>query len=81
MESPREVEDVDEIEKVADNRYAAVLLAAKWSRKLNSERKAKEELAEEPVPKPSEPKVTTLALKDLLEGKIKFEKRSGGKSP
>jgi DNA-directed RNA polymerase omega subunit len=81
MESNREVEDVDEIEKVADNRYAAVLLAAKWSRKLNSERKAKEELAEEATPKPPEPKVTSEALKDLKEGKIKFEKQVGEDNP
>jgi DNA-directed RNA polymerase omega subunit len=81
MESNREVEDVDEIEKVADNRYAAVLLAAKWSRKLNSERKAKEELAEEATPQPPEPKVTSVALKDLKEGKIKFEKQIGEDNP
>jgi len=83
MESLEEVNDVEEIEKIADNRYEAVLLAAKWSRKLNAERKAKEELSEEEeVPQPPEPKVTSVALKDLVEGTIKFERHSGQrKSP
>lgn len=83
MESLEEVNDVEEIEKIADNRYEAVLLAAKWSRKLNAERKAKEELSEEEeVPQPPEPKVTSVALKDLVEGTIKFERPSGQrKSP
>lgn len=78
MESREQVNDINEIEKIAVNRYEAVLLAAKWSRKLNAERKAEQELAEEAVPQPPEPKVTSVALEDLVEGKIKFERHPTG---
>lgn len=71
---------IDKLEKIAKNRYAAVLIAAKHARKLNSERltekeklDSSEEEGKQGVEIDSSTKVVRKALKDLLEGKIKFE--------
>lgn len=71
---------IDKLEKIAKNRYAAVLIAAKHARKLNSERltekeklDSSEEEGEQEMEIDSSTKVVRKALKDLLEGKIKFE--------
>lgn len=71
---------IDKLEKIAKNRYAAVLIVAKHARKLNSERLTEKEKldssekeGEQEMEIDSSTKVVRKALKDLLEGKIKFE--------
>jgi DNA-directed RNA polymerase omega subunit len=68
------LKSLDELDDIADNRYAAVLIAAKRARKLNEKRlKEQEQLVEEEkVESPGE-KVTIKALEELLQRKIKFE--------
>jgi DNA-directed RNA polymerase omega subunit len=68
------LKSMDELDDIADNRYAAVLIAAKRARKLNEKRlKEQEQLVEEEkVESPGE-KVTNKALEELLQRKIKFE--------
>ena len=67
------IEDVDD---VTINRYEAVLVASKHARHLNAKRLAKlARLAEEPVEVDIEArKMTAVALRDLMDGKVKFER-------
>ena len=65
---------LDEIDKVTKNRYEAVLIAAQRARQINSMRQAQlERMAEEEINIDSR-KVTSIALKDLSEGKIKIRR-------
>jgi len=67
---------MEKLEKIAQNRYIAVIVAAKHARKINQKiLEEKENLTEgeEPPAQSSSTKITTEALKDLLEGKINFE--------
>lgn len=65
---------LDNLEVLTDNKYAAVLIAAKRARKLNEERlKEQEQLVEEEKVENALEKVTVQALEELLQGKIKFE--------
>ncbi|MCX6829024.1 MAG: DNA-directed RNA polymerase subunit omega [candidate division Zixibacteria bacterium] len=64
-----------ELDKVTKNRYEAVLLAAQRARQINSLRLAQlERMAEENVTIDGR-KVTSLALQDLVAGKVKFRRR------
>ena len=67
---------IDDLDKVTKNRYEAVLVASKHARHLNSLRLAKfaqleEGLAEVDI---EARKMTAVALRDLLEGKVNFER-------
>ncbi|KPL02908.1 MAG: hypothetical protein AMJ90_04570 [candidate division Zixibacteria bacterium SM23_73_2] len=71
---------IEKLEKLAKNRYAAVLIVAKHARKLNKERLNEKERMEsygeeeaEETKIESSTKVIGEALRDLLEGKIKFD--------
>jgi len=67
---------MEKLEKIAQNRYIAVIVAAKHARKINQKiLEEKENLTEgeEPPAQSSSTKITTEALKDLLGGKINFE--------
>jgi len=67
---------MEKLEKIAKNRYIAVIVAAKHARKINQKKlDEKENLTEgeEPPAQSSSTKITTEALKDLLEQKINFE--------
>jgi len=71
---------INKLEQVAKNRYAAVLIAAKHARKLNKKRVAEKEQMESSeegedaqTKIESSTKVVGEALRDLLEGKIKYE--------
>jgi len=66
----------EELDKVTPNRYEAVIAASKHARFLNSQRLAKlallgEEDADVDV---DTRKITMVAFKDLLDGKVKFER-------
>ena len=58
------------------NRYEAVLVAAKLSRKINSLRlAAKEQLPAEELSHIDHRKVTTIAIDELKSGKVKYERK------
>jgi DNA-directed RNA polymerase omega subunit len=64
----------DELDKVTQNRYEAVLIAAQRARQINAIRLAQlERMAEENVTIDGR-KVTSLALQDLINGKVKFRR-------
>lgn len=68
--------DFQELDKITENRYRAVLLAAQRARQINSLRLAQlERMAEENVTIDGR-KVTTLAISDLIEGKVKFREKT-----
>ena len=65
----------DDFKKLSCNRYEAVIVAAQHARHLNMQRLASLEKMEEDASVDIEArKITMVALKDLLEGKIQFER-------
>ena len=65
---------LDKVDEVTKNRYAAVIIAAKRARQINADRMAKLELMPEDDSVDIDPrKVTTRAIEELLEGKVKVE--------
>lgn len=65
----------EELKKLGLNRYEAVIVASQHARYLNSERIAKlEQLEEDPNLEFEARKITMVALKDLLDSKIKYKK-------
>lgn len=72
MEEPKK-----RLEDVIPNEYEAVLLAAKLARKINARRVVeKEQTPAEELGKLDQRKVTTQALDELVEGKVKIEKKA-----
>ena len=67
---------IEDLDNVTRNRYEAVLVASKHARHLNAKRLAKlARLAEEPLEVDIEArKMTAVALRDLMDGKVKFER-------
>ena len=64
---------MDEVDKVTENRYEAVIVASQHARHLNTLRLAKlEQLEEEAEIDIEVRKITMVALKDLVEGKVNF---------
>jgi DNA-directed RNA polymerase omega subunit len=62
----------DEVDKITRNRYEAVLIAARRARQINSLRLSLlERMAEENVDIDGR-KVTSIAMKDLSEGRVEF---------
>jgi len=65
---------MEEIDKVTRNRYEAVLIAAARSRQINSLRLAMlERMAEEDVSIDAR-KVTTIALRDMIDGNVQIHR-------
>jgi DNA-directed RNA polymerase omega subunit len=65
---------LDKVDEVTKNRYAAVIIAAKRARQINADRMAKLELMPEDDSVDIDPrKVTSRAIEELLEGKVKVE--------
>ena len=67
---------IEKLDQITENRYEAVLVAAKHARHLNSKRLAKlarleEEAGEVDI---EARKMTAVALREVLEGKVKFER-------
>ncbi|MFH1372735.1 MAG: DNA-directed RNA polymerase subunit omega [bacterium] len=63
----------EELEKLELNRYEAVIVAAQYARHLNAQRLRQLEMMEEnPEVDIDSRKITMVALKDLLEGRVKF---------
>jgi len=70
---------IDQIDKHTANRYEAVIVASQRSRQINSERLAKLELMlEDSAVDVDGTKVTTLALQDVLSGKVAFNRPADG---
>lgn len=69
--------NVENVDKVTRNRYEAVIVAAQHARHLNSLRLAKlKRLNEEDTGSDIESrKITMVALRNLVEGKVKFERK------
>jgi DNA-directed RNA polymerase omega subunit len=65
--------NLEELEKMNLNRYEAVIVAARHARRLNADRLSQlEQMEEDPEISIDSRKIAMLALKDLLEGKVKF---------
>ena len=65
----------DDFKKLSCNRYEAVIIAAQHARHLNLQRLASLEKMEEDATVDIEArKITMVALKELVEGKIEFER-------
>lgn len=66
----------DDVDKITLNRYEAVLIAAQRARQINTKRlHLLERMLEEDVSIDGR-KVTSRAMQDLSEGKVKFERSS-----
>lgn len=75
-----ELNYAEKLEKIFKNRYEAVIMVAKHARRLNVERmKADSPIAqigeEEKANPKDEEKVINQALREAMEGKIKFNRR------
>jgi len=66
----------EELDKVTSNRYEAVIIASKHARHLNTVRLAKlQQLDPETVEFDYDSrKITMVAFKDLMDGKVKFQR-------
>jgi len=66
---------IESLEKLGLNRYEAVIIAAQHARFLNTKRLRQLELMEQdPSIDIDSRKITMKALKDVLDGKVKFER-------
>jgi len=69
---------IDDLEKVTVNRYEAVIVAAQHARQINSKRLAKLNAAIEAGAEVEfdmeARKITMVALKDVMDGKVKFNR-------
>jgi DNA-directed RNA polymerase omega subunit len=74
-----ELDFTEKLEKICRNRYEAVLLVAKQARRLNVERMKAESLTaeigeEETANQEKEEKVVNQALREVIEGQVKFDR-------
>ncbi|UCC43592.1 MAG: DNA-directed RNA polymerase subunit omega [Candidatus Zixiibacteriota bacterium] len=66
---------MDELDRVTRNRYEAVIIAAQHARHLNMQRLARLEQLEQDAEVDIEArKITMVALKDLIDGKVNFDR-------
>jgi len=66
---------IEELEKLQLNRYEAVIVASKHARKLNTKRLTLlEQMEENPEIDIDSRKITMVALKDLVGGRVKFQR-------
>ncbi len=69
-----ELDAAERMRKGGINRYEAVIAVAKYARRLNQERLKDKPEGDESEQASKLPKVTSQALRDVLEGKVEFEK-------
>jgi DNA-directed RNA polymerase omega subunit len=67
-------DSLEDFRKFTTNRFEAIIVAAKHARKVNEMLIKKEEEAQGEEDKPRMEKIVSLALQDVLEGKIKFDR-------
>ena len=66
---------IDGLVKVGLNPYEAIIIAAQHARNINSKRLAQIERLEEDTALTLDPrKITMVALKDVLEGKVQYKR-------
>ncbi len=66
---------MEQLDKVTRNRYEAVIIASRHARHLNYKRLARLEQREAGAEVDIEArKITMVALKDVIDGKVKWEK-------
>jgi DNA-directed RNA polymerase subunit K/omega len=66
---------LEELDKLGLNPYEAVIVAAQHARQLNADRLAAlEQMEEDPSIEIDARKITMVALKDVLSGRVKFER-------
>ena len=64
---------IGDLTKLGLNRYEAVIVASQHARSLNNRRlRSLEKMEENPAVEIEVRKITMVALKDLLEGRVKF---------
>ncbi len=69
--------NIENVDKMTANRYEAVIVAAQHARHLNAMRLARlQQMQEGAMVDIEARKITMVALRDLMEGRVKFE-RSG----
>lgn len=67
--------NIENVDKVTANRYEAVIVAAQHARHLNAMRLARlQQMQEGAMVDIEARKITMVALRDLMEGKVKFER-------
>jgi len=67
------VVSIEDLSKLGLNRYEAIIVAAQHARHLNTERLDKlERLEEDPSIDLDPRKITMVALKDVLDAKVKY---------
>lgn len=67
--------NIENIDKVTANRYEAVIVASQHARHLNAMRLARLQQMQEGAAVDIEArKITMVALRDLMEGRVKFER-------
>ena len=70
-----ELHSIEHLTKLGLNKYEAVIVAAQHARQLNSRRLQQlEQMEEDPSIDVEARKITMLALRNLLDGKVKFER-------
>jgi DNA-directed RNA polymerase omega subunit len=69
-----ELDAAERMRKSGINRYEAVIAVAKYARRLNQERLKDKADDDESEQASKLPKVTSQALRDVLAGKVEFEK-------
>lgn len=66
--------EIEEIDKQTRNRYEAVIVTSRRARSINTHRlKLLEMMQENSELEIDGTKVTTLALRDVIDGKVKYE--------
>lgn len=66
---------IEQLEKIGLNRYEAVIVASKYARKLNTKRLTLlEQMEDNPEIDIDSRKITMVALADLVEGRVKFDR-------
>ncbi len=67
--------NIENVDKMTTNRYEAVIVAAQHARHLNSQRLIRlAQMQEGSAVDIEARKITIVALRDLIEGKVKFER-------
>lgn len=70
----------EQVDKITRNRYEAVIIAAQHARHLNSKRLEQVAKLEEGVKVDIDGrKITGIALQDLIDGKVKFNRKGSTK--
>lgn len=66
---------IEELKKLNLNQYEAVIVASQHARRLNARRLQQlEQMEEDPSIDIDSRKITAVALRDVLDGKVKFKR-------